>query len=111
MGSTGAVRFSAGNIPPTAERIPDATTSSLSEIQTYIAENYDIVEVEVLDKWGDYLQTDTGFATSDGRLYSVESRGGSYVVHIGDTSRGFVAINTGLTVEEAWRRMYSYLTK
>lgn len=117
MGSTGAMRVGSamGNVPASASF--DVSTATLRELKMHIAENFARADVRVTDKWGDYLQTDTGFTDGKGNLYSVERTGTAasgasvFKVLIGDTSRGFVAANYGLSEQEAWERMYSYLTK
>ena len=56
-------------------------------------------------------------STGAGRLFAVNLTGKAlsgaevFRVDIGDTTRGFVAANYGLSEQEAWNRLYEYLMK
>ena len=112
MGSTGAARSmrSSGNMPVSEEAVPVVGVSSLSEIKTYIIENFDRVEVPLYDKWGDQFDTHIGFRAGDSMADVTQSSSG-WVLHMGRIPGGFVAANTGLTENEAWNRLYNYLMK
>ena len=125
MGSTGATRsMSKGTTKDTTTysfslaegngfksydiEVPKGLTE-VQERKFLISSVFDIVDVPVYDKWGDYMQTDTGYTDGRGNLYSVTQNGSLFNVNIGDTSRGFVAVNSGLSEQEAWSRMWRYL--
>ena len=112
MGSTGAARGmrSSGNMPVSEEAVPVVGVSSLSEIKTYIIENFDRVDVPLYDKWGDRFDTHTGFRSGDS-IADVRQDGSSWTLHMGRVADGFVAANYGLTENEAWNRLYNYLMK
>lgn len=100
MGSVGANRGS---------------SNSLASLKSSIQSSYRTVTVDVRDRWGDVFQQDTGYTDGKGNLFNVTSQGRNsageeiFRVDIGDTTRGFVAANSGLTEDEAWRRLDRYL--
>ena len=92
-----------------------AGTNTLSTLKESISQNYRRVSVDVRDKWGDVIDTHTGYVNSEGRLYNVKPMGKNsageqiYNVQMGNTSQGFTSSNSGLSEQEAWQRMERYL--
>lgn len=74
-----------------------------------IKKEFKKTSVAVKDKWGDTIDTHTGYAGKNGSLCSIEKKGDKWVVNLGDTSRGFVAQTSKDTKEEAYALMYKNL--
>lgn len=79
--------------------------------QAQIKKDFRQETVTMTDKWGDPIETVTGYANSRGSFSRIEQNSdGTYSLEMGDTSRGLVA-STGRyrTREDAYRAMYRYL--
>lgn len=81
--------------------------------QAQIKKDFRQETVTLTDKWGDPIETVTGYANSRGSFSRIEQNSdGTYSLEMGDTSRGPVA-STGRyrTREDAYRAMYRYLKR